>query len=52
MNKLKLVFATNNKHKLIEVQTMLTNFDIISLAALNCFDDIPETARTLEGFVG
>lgn len=49
MNKLKLVFATNNKHKLIEVQTMLTNFDIISLAALNCFDDIPETAGTLEG---
>lgn len=49
MNKLKLVFATNNKHKLIEVQSMLTNFDIISLAALNCFDDIPETAGTLEG---
>lgn len=49
MNKLKLVFATNNKHKLEEVQAMLTNFEIVSLADINCFDDIPETATTLEG---
>ena len=49
MNKLKLVFATNNKNKLQEVQAMLTNFEIISLADINCFDDIPETANTLEG---
>ncbi|NEW77839.1 MAG: non-canonical purine NTP diphosphatase [Gelidibacter sp.] len=49
MNKLKLVFATNNQHKLKEVQAMLTNFDIVSLADINCFDDIPETADTLEG---
>ena len=49
MNKLKLVFATNNKHKLEEVQAMLTNFEIVSLADINCFDDIPETADTLEG---
>ena len=49
MNKLKLVFATNNQHKLKEVQAMLTNFDIISLADINCFEDIPETANTLEG---
>ncbi|HSQ47300.1 MAG TPA: non-canonical purine NTP diphosphatase [Lutibacter sp.] len=49
MNKLKLVFATNNKHKLEEVQAMLTNFDIVSLADINCFDNIPETATTLEG---
>jgi len=49
MNKLKLVFATNNKHKLEEVQAMLTNFEIVSLADLNCFEDIPETADTLEG---
>ncbi len=28
---------------------MLRNFDIVSLAAINCFDDIPETAKTLEG---
>jgi XTP/dITP diphosphohydrolase len=49
MNKLKLVFATNNLHKLKEVQAMLTNFDIVSLADINCFEDIPETSDTLEG---
>ncbi len=49
MDKLKLVFATNNQHKLKEVQAMLTNFEITSLADINCFEDIPETANTLEG---
>ncbi|MBE0424340.1 MAG: non-canonical purine NTP diphosphatase [Lutibacter sp.] len=49
MNKLKLVLATNNKHKLEEVQAMLTNFEIVSLSDINCFEDIPETADTLEG---
>ena len=49
MNKLKLVFATNIANKLKEVQAMLTNFEIISLADIHCFDDIPETANTLEG---
>ena len=49
MSKLKLVFATNNQHKLKEVQAMLTNFEIVSLTDINCFDDIPETADTLEG---
>jgi XTP/dITP diphosphohydrolase len=49
MNRLKLVFATNNANKLKEVQAMLTNFEIVSLADINCFDDIPETAKTLEG---
>ena len=49
MNKLKLVFATNNINKLKEVQAMLTNFEIVNLADINCFDDIPETADTLEG---
>ncbi len=49
MNKLKLIFATNNKHKLEEVQAMLTNFEIVSLADINCFEDIPETADTLNG---
>ena len=49
MNKLKLVFATNNQNKLKEVQAMLTNFEIVSLGEINCFDEIPETADTLEG---
>lgn len=46
----KLVFATNNAHKLSEVRAILApEYEIISLAELNCFDDIPETATTLEG---
>lgn len=48
--KTKLVFATNNEHKLIEVQKMLGDkFDVLSLKDINCFEDIPETAATLEG---
>lgn len=46
----KLVFATNNAHKLAEVRAILEpTFSIISLADLNCTEDIPETADTLEG---
>jgi len=46
----KLVFATNNAHKLSEVRSILApHYEIISLAELNCFDDIPETAATLQG---
>lgn len=46
----KLVFATNNAHKLAEVRAMLEpEFSVISLAELGCTDDIPETADTLEG---
>jgi XTP/dITP diphosphohydrolase len=46
----KLVFATNNKHKLSEVRAILKDqFEIYSLAEINCYDDIPETADTLEG---
>ncbi len=49
MNKIKLVFATNNANKLAEVKAMLTNFEIVSLKDIGCHDDIPETAVTLEG---
>ena len=46
----KLVFATNNAHKLSEVKAILEpEYSIISLAELNCYDDIPETAETLDG---
>lgn len=46
----KLVFATNNAHKLTEVRAILEPlFTIISLNDLNCTDEIPETADTLEG---
>ena len=47
---MKLVFATNNLNKLAEVQKMLpTSIELLSLKDINCFDDIEETATTLEG---
>lgn len=50
MQMKKLVFATNNAHKLSEVRSILApTYQIVSLSELNCFDDIPETAPTLEG---
>lgn len=46
----KLVFATNNKHKLEEARAILAGrFEVVSLAEIGCHDDIPETADTLEG---
>ncbi|MEA4976761.1 MAG: non-canonical purine NTP diphosphatase [Paludibacter sp.] len=46
----KLVFATNNKHKLEEVRDVSLGLtEILSLKEINCSDDIPETADTLEG---
>lgn len=48
--KRKLVFATNNQHKLEEVKNILVDlFDIVSLNDINCNEEIPETADTLEG---
>lgn len=48
--KRKLVFATNNSHKLDEIRSMAgDDFEILSLADIGCHDDIPETADTLEG---
>lgn len=47
---MKLVFATNNSHKLREVQQMLSDkIQILSLQDVECFEDIEETATTLEG---
>ena len=46
---MKLVFATNNQHKLTEVQKMLgSNFELLSLSEIGCDEDIPETNPTLE----
>lgn len=46
----EFIFATNNKHKLSEIQSLAENsFELKSLADMNCFEDIPETADTLEG---
>lgn len=47
---MKLVFATNNQHKLDEVRKITAGYaEIISLSDIDCHDDIPETADTLEG---
>ena len=44
----KIVFATNNQHKLSEVRNILSDdFEIISLKELGFNDDIPETGVTL-----
>lgn len=46
----KLVFATNNQHKLEEARAILAGqFEVVSLAEIGCHDEIPETADTLEG---
>lgn len=46
----KLVFATNNAHKLEEIRAILGNkVEVLSLNDISCHADIPETADTLEG---
>lgn len=46
----KLIFATNNQHKLQEIKAILGNtLDVVSLSEIGCDEDIPETAKTLEG---
>ena len=48
--KRRIVFATNNEHKLSEVRSIVgEEIDILSLADIDCNDDIPENADTLEG---
>ncbi len=47
---MKLVFASNNKNKIQEIQALVPNtFQIVSLEDIGCFEDIPETADTIEG---
>jgi XTP/dITP diphosphohydrolase len=46
---MKIVFATNNKHKLSEIRDILgPDFEIVSLSDIGCHEDIPETGDTLE----
>ena len=47
---MRIVFATNNAHKLEEIRAILGHsHDILSLNDIQCHVDIPETADTLEG---
>lgn len=46
---MKLVFATNNRHKLQEVRDILgERVEVLSLKDIDCNDEIPETGITLE----
>lgn len=45
----KLIFATQNKHKVEEIQNVVgSDFNIVSLNELNFFEEIPETGLTLK----
>jgi len=47
---MKLVFASNNKNKIAEIQQQVgSRFEIVSLEDIGCLVDIPETAETIEG---
>ena len=46
---MKIVFATNNQHKLSEIRQILGDrVEVLSLKDINCDVDIPETGTTLE----
>jgi len=47
---MKLVFATNNPHKLQEINQLLDDStELLSLSDINCFEEIPENQETIEG---
>jgi XTP/dITP diphosphohydrolase len=47
---MKLVFATHNHNKAHEIQALLNDqIELITLDEIQCFEEIPETAATLEG---
>lgn len=47
---MKLVFASNNKNKIKEIQSILNgSIQLLSLEDIGCHEEIPETANTIEG---
>lgn len=47
---MKLVFATNNHHKLQELKQLLgDSIELLSLSDIHCDEDIPENQDTIEG---
>ncbi|MEO8253454.1 MAG: non-canonical purine NTP diphosphatase [Flavobacterium sp.] len=47
---MQLVFASNNKNKIKEIQQLLPDsIEILSLESIGCYEEIPETAETIEG---
>jgi XTP/dITP diphosphohydrolase len=50
---MELVFASNNQHKVDEIQAIAgSNFVLKSLNDISCFDEIPETGNTFEANAG
>ncbi len=46
---MRIVFATNNQHKLNEIRQILgSRVEVLSLKDIGCYADIPETGSTLE----
>ena len=47
---MKLVFATNNKHKVHEIRNLLDDsIHLLSLEGIGCFEEVPENQATIEG---
>ena len=47
---MKIVFATNNPNKIVEIKDLLPEeIQILSLKDINCNEQLPETQNTLEG---
>lgn len=47
---MQLVFASNNKNKIFEIQSILPDtIQILSLEDIGCHEEIPETANSIEG---
>jgi XTP/dITP diphosphohydrolase len=47
---MKICFATNNNHKLTELQAIIGNdFELVSLKDIGCTEELEETSDTLEG---
>lgn len=46
---MKLIFASNNENKIKEVKAKLPSYEIIGLKEFGIDEDIPETAKTIEG---
>ena len=46
----QILFATNNEHKLSEIRAILgSDFEVLSIADIDCHGELPETCDTLEG---
>jgi len=47
---MRLCFASNNAHKLDEIRPLLpAGLELLSLADIGCYEELPETQPTLEG---